>query len=52
MSWNIGDNRKLILKLKTKFGLNHVELKSKESPDKITLTLVKTQQLPHNEKSD
>ena len=52
MSWNIGDNRNLFLKLKTKLGLYHVELKSKDSPKKITLTLVETQQLPDIEKSD
>ena len=50
MSWNIGDNRNLFLKLKAKLGLYHVELKSKDSPEKTTLTLVKTQQLPDNEK--
>ena len=48
MSWNIGDNRNLFLKLKTKLGLYHVELKSKDSPEKIMLT----QQLPDIEKSD
>ena len=52
MSWKIGDNRNLFLKLKTKLGLNHVELKSKDSPEKITLILVETQQLPDIEKSD
>ena len=52
MSWNIGDNRDLFLKLKTKLGLYHVELKSKDSPEKKTLTLVKTQQLPDIEKSE
>ena len=52
MSWNIGDNRNLFLKLKTKLGLYHVELKSKDSPEKITLTLVETQQLPDIEKID
>ena len=51
MSWNIGDNRNLFLKLKTKLGLYHVELKSKDSPKKITLTLVETQQLPDIEKA-
>ena len=51
-SWNIGDKRNLFLKLKTKLGLYHVELKSKDSPEKITLTLVETQQLPDIEKSD
>ena len=50
MSWNIGDNRNLFLKLKTKLGLYHVELKGKDSPEKITLTLVETQQLPDIEK--
>ena len=52
MSWNIGDNRNLFLKLKTKLGLYHVELRSKDSPGKITLTLVEAQQLPHIEKTD
>ena len=52
MSWNIRDNRNLFLKLKSKLGLYHVELKSKDSPEKITLTLVETQQLPDIEKSD
>ena len=52
MSWNIGDNRNLFLKLKTKLGLYHVEIKSKDSPGKSTLTLVETQQLQDIEKSD
>ena len=52
MSWNIGDNRNLFLKLKTKLGLYHVEFKSKDSPEKITLTLVETQQLPDIEDVD
>ena len=52
MSWNIGDNRNLFLKLKTRLGLSHVEHKSKDAPKKITLTLVETQQLPDIEKSD
>ena len=52
MSWNIGDNRNLFLKLKTKLGLYHLELKIKDCPEKITLTLVETQQLPDIEKSD
>ena len=52
MSWNIGDNRNLFLKLKTKMGLYHVELRSKPKgfPKKITLTSVETQLLPDNEK--
>ena len=52
MSWNIGENRNLFLKLKTRLGLYHVELKSKDSPEKITLTLVETQQLPDIQKAD
>ena len=52
MSWNIEDNKNLFLKLKTKLGLYHVELKSKDSREKITLTLVGTQQLPDIEKTD
>ena len=52
MSWNIGDNTNLFLKLKTKLGLYHVELKSRDSPGKITLTLVETQQLPDTETVD
>ena len=39
MIWNIGDNRNLFLKLKTKLGLYHVELRSKDTSEKITLTL-------------
>ena len=51
MSWNIGDNRNLFLKLKPKVELYHVELRSKDFPEKITLTLVETLQLPDIEKS-
>ena len=52
MSWNIGDNRNLFLKLKTKLGLYHVELKSEDSPGENTLTLVESQQLPDSGKVD
>ena len=52
MSWNIGDNRNLFLKLKSKLGLYHVELRSKASPEQITPTLVETQQIPDIYKSD
>ena len=52
MSWNIGDNRNLFLKLKPKLGLYHVELRSEGSPEKNTLTQVETQQLPDIEKVD
>ena len=51
MSWNIGDNKNLFLKLRTKLGLYHVDLRSKDSPEKTTLTLVESQQLPDIEKS-
>ena len=51
MSWNIGDNGNLFLKLRTKLELYHVQLKGKDSPEKITLTLVETQQLPDNQKT-
>ena len=53
MSWNVGDNRNLFLKLKTKLGLYRVELtKPKDSPKKTTLTLVETQQVPDIQKVD
>ena len=54
MSWNIGDNRNLFFKLKTQFGLYHVELRSKpkDSPEKFTLTRVETKQVPDIEKID
>ena len=53
MSWNIGENRNLFLKLKSKLGLYHVVLTTpKISPEKITLTLVEMQQLPEIEKVD
>ena len=52
MNRNIGDNRNLFLKLKTKLGLYHVELRSKDSPEKFTLTLVENRQLPDIEKAD
>ena len=52
MSWSIWDNRNLFLKLKTKLGLYHVELRTKDSPEKITLTQVEIQQLPDIEEVD
>ena len=53
MGWSIGDNGNLFLKLKTKLGQHHVELREpKDSPKKITVTLIETQQLPDNEKAD
>ena len=51
MSWNIGDTRNLFLKLKSKLGLYHVVLTTpKNSPEKLSLTVVEMQQLPDNEK--
>ena len=53
MSWNIGDNRNLSLKLKSKLGFYHVGLTTpKTSPEKPTLTVVEMQQLPAFEKTD
>ena len=53
MSWNIGDNRNLLLKLKSKLGLYHVKLTTpKTSPEKLELTVVEMQQLPDLEKTD
>ena len=52
MSWKIGDNRNLFLKLETKLGVYQVELKSKNSPKKITPTLLETQQSPDIEDVD
>ena len=53
MSWNIGENRNLFLKLKSKLGFYHVVLTTpKTSPEKNTSTLVEMQQLPEIEKVD
>ena len=53
MSWNIGENRNLFLKLKSKLGHYHVVLTTpKTSPEKNTLTLVEMQQLPEIEEVD
>ena len=47
MSWNIGDERNLFLKLKSKLGLYHVVLTTpKTSPEKCTVTVSEMQQLP------
>ena len=52
MSRNIGDNRNLFLKLKSKLGLHHVVLATpKISPEEHTLTVVEIQQLPDIEKT-
>ena len=53
MSWNIGENRKLFLKMTSNLELYHVVLTTpKTSPEKITLTIVEMQQLPEIEKED
>ena len=53
MSWNIGENRNLFLKLESKLRLYYVLLTTpKTSPKKFTLTLVEMQQLPEIEKVD
>ena len=52
MSCNIGDNSNLFLQLKRKLGLYPAEFRSKDSPEKITQTLVESQQLPDIEKAD
>ena len=53
MSWNIGDNRNLFLKLNSRLGLYHVVLTTpKTSSEKLTLTVVEMQQLPNIEKTD
>ena len=53
MSWNIGDNRNVFLKLKSILGLYHVVLTTpKTSPEKLTVTSVEMQQLPDIEKTD
>ena len=53
MSWNIGDNRNVFLKLRRKLGLYHVLLASSEqTPKKVSLTIVEMQQLPEVRKFD
>ena len=53
MSWNIGDNGNIFLKLKSEFGLYQIVLTTpKTSPEKPTLTVVEIQQLPDVEKTD
>ena len=53
MSWNIGENRNLSLRLKTKLGLYSVVLTTpKAPPTKITLTMAELQQLPELEQCE
>ena len=47
MSWNIGDNTNLFLRLKSKLRLYHVVFTTpKISPEELTLTVVEMQHLP------
>ena len=53
MSWNVGDNRNLFLRLKSKLGLYHAVFTTPITyPDKLALTIVEKQQLPNLEKID
>ena len=53
MSWNIGGNRNVHPNLNSKLGLyNFVLTTPKTSPEKLTLTVVEMQQVPHIEKTD
>ena len=53
ISWNIGDNRNLFLKLKSKLELYHVVLTTpKTCHQKLTFTVVEMQQFPHIEKTN
>ena len=53
MSWNVGNNRNLFFKLKSKLRLYHIVLTTpKTSPEKPTLTVVEIQQLLDVEKPD
>ena len=53
MSWNIGNDRKLFLKLKSNLGVYHIVLTTpKTSPENFTLTVVEMQQLPDIEEDD
>ena len=53
MSWNIGENRNIFLKLKSKLGLDHVVLTTlKTFPEIITSNLVEMHWLPEIQKVD
>ena len=53
ISWNIGDIKNLLLKLKSKLRLYHVVLTTpKTSPGKLTLTVVEMRHFPDVEKTD
>ena len=53
MIWNIGDNRNLFPKMKSKLGLYHVVFTTpKTSAGKLKLTVVEMQQLANIGKTD
>ena len=53
MSWDIGDNRNVLLKLKLKLGIHHVVLTTpKTSHKKPTPIVAEMQRLPDIEKTD
>ena len=53
MSWNLGGNRKLFLKLKSNVGFYHVVLTTaKTSPECITLIVVEMQHIDDMEETD
>ena len=47
MSWNIGDNRNLFLKFKSKLGLSHVVLTTPETSPKKPIMTVTVVEMPH-----
>ena len=46
MSWKIGENGNLFLKLKSKLGLYQVVLTTLKTFPEITLSIIEMQQLP------
>ena len=53
MSWNIGDNRNLFLKLRSKLGLYQVVLTTPKTPtEKLTLNVLEMQQVTDIETTD
>ena len=53
MSWNIGFNRNLFLKLKSNLGLYHIVLTTATtSPERPTLTVIEMQQMQNIENTD
>ena len=50
MSWNIGFSRKFLLKLHNKLGFFHIVLKEKSQ--KISLTVIESQNLPNLQNLD